>query len=62
MKDKKQDKNTYKHIDKDERNEIKAMLEKDYSQADIARALGRSGDTITKSRWRAAFCIILSLL
>lgn len=48
MKDKNKHKNTYKHISKDERNEIKAMLEKEYSLSDIARALGRSKGTISK--------------
>lgn len=40
--------NEYTHIDKNERNEIKAMLEKGYTQADIARALGRSKSSISR--------------
>jgi IS30 family transposase len=40
--------NEYTHIDKDERNEIKAMLEKGYTQADIARAIDRSRSTISR--------------
>lgn len=40
--------NEYTHIDKNERNEIKALKDKGYTQADIARALGRSPSAISR--------------
>lgn len=38
----------YKHFTKDERNELSILLKKDYSQADIAIALGRNPSSISR--------------